>query len=177
MKQYKFISSQETFDLLTQLQDDAENLAASRLDDLCQVEVPSGASSKSSLTLSVDIQCSHHHELNGPLNCESTNFTSLIFDRCNIGVNYTYSITNKNNESVRVLHLIDESFDNIVDQSQIIEPNTEVSFLVGDEINICEDLYITKQVVAIGEISNDDVNNFDDDILSLAHGSLIFKSP
>ena len=150
---------------------------ASRLEDLCQVEVESGASSTtSSLTLSTEIQCSHYHELSGSFDCESTNFTSLIFDRCSIGVNYTYSIINRNSVSVRILHLIDESFVNIVDQSQIIEPNTEISFLVGDEINICEDLYITKQVVAIGEKSNDDVND-SVDIFSLAPGSLIFKSP
>lgn len=79
--------------------------------------------------------------------------------------------------TVRLLHLIDESFVTIIDQSQIIEPNTEVSFLVGDEINICEDLHIKKQVVAIGQINNDDGNNSTDDILPMAHDSLTFKSP
>ncbi len=164
--------------MLTQLHIDAENLVASRRDDFCQFdEIESDASSMSSGTVYTQIRCSYHDELSGEtFDCESSNFTSRIFDKCNIDVKYTYSVINKNSTSVRLLHLIDESFVNIINQSQVIEPNTEVSFIVGNEINICGDLYITKQVVAILELDHDDENSTDDSHI-MAHNSLLFKSP
>ena len=88
-------------------------------------------------------------ENNTEYNCESTNFTELQLNQCDIELNYTYIITNKANKTVLLNRLIDDSFQDLVDQSQVIDADSKLNITTTESIDICEAQTYTKTVVAI----------------------------
>lgn len=195
--QYSFLSTQEAFEVINRLQLKAEILASRislsigflALDDLSLptliAPLPTSMQSQyedkymnisESGGFYTQITCIHISNESGIVyDCDSGNFTSLKFDECNVDVEYTYFFLNKNDKPIRIMHVIDESFRSIIDQSQLIGPETEVSLKIEDEINICDNADALKGVVAIGELSNENSNETES--LPLVYDWLYFKYP
>ena len=84
--------------------------------------------------------------------CESTNFTNLVYNQCDINLTFIYDFQNRAESSVRLRRLIDDKFNDVIDQSQLIEGNSEVSIQRSETFNICSSRYGHKSVVAIIEL-------------------------
>ena len=108
--------------------------------------------------------------------CNSTNFKFLTFDKCNVNVNYTYTIYNQKNQTVSVNTLIDEAFVDIIDQSQIVANGTEVSYQRTEVIDICNNAEVTKLVVAISSFVDDASNQLGED-LPFTRSSISYETP
>lgn len=80
-------------------------------------------------------------------------------DSCSINVTFSYTVINGHDQRVRTTFLLDETLKNIIDQSQLIDPNSTIIIDVEDEINICEtSAKIVKQIVSTGELIDEDNN-------------------
>ena len=132
---------------------------------------------KLSDTFTISVSCAHQAATtNDVYECNSTNFTSLTFDQCDVDVNYTYTIYNQKNQTVSVNKFIDETFVDIIDQSQIIANGTEVSYQRTEVIDICNNAEVTKLVVAISSFVDDTSNQLGED-LSFTRSSISYKTP
>ncbi len=125
--------------------------------------------------VSTKISCSYRNpENNDEIDCESTNFTALIFNQCNVEVNYKYTVFNNSSQTVNVISLVDESFQNNIDESFILPSRTEFLTEVKDDIDICTYSKITKQVALIGQSIG---NNGTLEKFPLAPDTITFRSP
>ena len=120
--------------------------------------------------------CSYRHpENNFTIDCESTNFTSLVFNQCNVEVGFDYTVVNNSTKKINVLSLVDESFQNNIDESFTLPQMMRKDFFdVKEDIDICSDTTITKKLVLIGESIN---NNGAIKRLPLISDTVSFQSP
>ena len=109
-------------------------------------------------------------ENNTEYSCESTNFTQLQSNQCDIELNYTYNITNTANETVLLNRIIDESFQDLIDQSLIIDAGSKLYKRI-EPTDICEEQIYTKQVVAIATSIDSDEE------LPFARDNIRFQTP
>ena len=132
---------------------------------------------KLSDTFTTSVSCTHQATTtNDVYECNSTNFTSLTFDQCDVDVNYTYTIYNQKNQTVSVNKFIDGAFVDIIDQSQIVANGTEVSYERTEVIDICNNAEVTKAVVAISSFVDDASNQLGED-LPFTRSSITYETP
>lgn len=112
-------------------------------------------------TFSMSISCVHEANEGDGINmlypCESTNFTNLEYNQCEITLVFTYAFENKAESSIRLQRLVDDNFNDVIDQSQLIEGNSEVSIQRSETYDICSSRFGRKRVVAITEFAQGSV--------------------
>lgn len=105
---------------------------------------------------SVSISCAHETiDENNDLvrySCESTDFTNLEYSDCALELLYTYTITNKAKEPIRLRTLIDENFNDIAEQSMLIDSGSITTVDQTDFFDICTTRKVEKRVVALADL-------------------------
>ena len=76
-----------------------------------------------------------------------------------IDVNYNYTIFNQHNQTAQLKQLIDGSFNDVIDQSLLLQAVSDVSFQRTNKIDICRESKITQQVVGIATLVGGDASN------------------
>ncbi len=99
--------------------------------------------------LTVQVGCSYFGDDNVAIPCTSTNFTELEVDSCILNVTYTYSLVNNGARRLRVFRLLDENFQDIIDQSVILRPNIARNIVLPGEIDLCLFTEVDKKVIAM----------------------------
>lgn len=121
----------------------------------------------------IELTCALFNDEDGiEYSCESTNFTQLQYDQCDMQLNYTYTVTNQFNESILLQRLIDESFQDVIQQSQIINAGSNISITEVGSIDICKGQEHTKQVVAIASLADGSGQS-----LPFARDTITFETP
>ena len=115
------------------------------------------------VSCSYQVAASTDNNTNIIYDCESANFTSIQFGKCNANAPYTYTVFNQITQAITLVKLIDGSFSDIIDQSIILPGKSEVSYEKVATIDICKDAKITQQVVGIGSLVNDKSSNEEDE--------------
>lgn len=110
--------------------------------------------------------------------CESSNFTSLQFDQCQINVTYTYTVVNQRNQTTSLNRLIDGSFNDIIDETLVLETGSEISYEVNNTIDICNNIQITQRVVGIATFFDSTMNgNENNGSTQFARASITYQTP
>lgn len=123
--------------------------------------------------LLVDVQCTFRNSDGVRLACESSNFTELEINTCEIDVSYTYSVMNKSEKDAKLNYLFDETLREIVVDTGsdiILENNVVKKLRTTGVIDVCQgDDEITKKVLAIASPIDDSSENlpYAEDILTI----------
>jgi hypothetical protein len=122
----------------------------------------------------MEIDCIHTDKNSTEYSCQSTNFTELELDECQVNVTFTYTIVNKRNKKIRLNKLINESFEDILKpkQNPIIRGKNKVSIVVHDSIDVCENTKVERQAVAMSAYAGENGKS-----LPILRESINFQTP
>ncbi len=103
-------------------------------------------------TISLTMECSYSIDSHEAVSCDSKEFSEIQFSECSINLNYKFSVINRSDQMVILKSLLDESFDDIIDQTHVLDSNSVTDIHRMSVFNICQGSIgseITKKAVAI----------------------------